>query len=45
MMKLKINYPSEEEELEILRKISVVNENTDLSPVINTKEIRDTVGK
>ncbi len=41
MMKLKVNYPSEEEELEILRKVSMINENADLSPVINTKEIRD----
>ncbi|HIO55972.1 MAG TPA: MoxR family ATPase [Candidatus Marinimicrobia bacterium] len=40
MMKLKVDYPSKDEELEILRKVAVINSKTELVPVVNPSAIK-----
>ena len=39
MMKLKVDYPSEHEELEIMRRMSKTGKKPELKPVIQTKDI------
>ncbi|MEE2876938.1 MAG: MoxR family ATPase [Candidatus Neomarinimicrobiota bacterium] len=41
MMKLKVDYPSKEEELKILRRVAVANGGINVSPVVKPSEIRD----
>ena len=41
MMKLKVDYPSKDEELEILRKMAVVNGETELTPVVHPSAIKE----
>ena len=41
MMKLKVDYPSKDEELEILRKMAVINGETELTPVVHPSAIKE----
>ncbi len=41
MMKLKVDYPSKDEELRILRRVSVADGEVNLSPVVKPSAIRD----
>ena len=41
MMKLKVDYPSKDEELEILRKMAVTNGETELTPVVHPSAIKE----
>ena len=41
MLKLKVDYPSKEQEREILDKMAVTNKKIDIKPVITTKDIEE----